>query len=88
MERRDDEDPSLIHEHGQAEHDRAADRELELSENDVRRREGVQREGRADVLVLESADRPAGERKQCERQPADRRQRNEETLTELPQVPP
>jgi hypothetical protein len=86
MERRNDEHPSMIHEHGQAEHDRAVDRELELGEDDVRRCEGVQRDGRAEVLVLEPADRPAGERKQCERQHADRRQRNDETLTELPQV--
>ena len=85
MNRRNDEEPQLLQQHRQADNDSADDRELELGEDDVGRSERVKLQP-AEVLVHHPADHELRRPKEHDRDYSDRGDRDQETVTELPQV--
>ncbi len=85
MDCRNDEEPELLQEHGKAQHDAADDRELELGEDHVCRSKRVEGDA-VEIFVHHPPDDELRRPKEHDGDPADRRERDDETVTELPKV--
>ena len=85
MDRRYDEEPELLKQHRKPDDDAADHRELELGEDDVGRTERVQLNA-AEILVHHPADGVLRRPEEHDGDRADGGDRDQKTVTELPQV--